>query len=154
MRLLPITPTLRYTLSSKPPELIPFILWVAAGFPLAISTILILAIDLGACCSTGSVAGKAFLFPPALEQGRELRRFVGLVEEICHLPFAHIGTDMLPAIGLAYETKETAIMLRPPRRVHRDWLVDVPLMLFTYLHYGIIQASTRAMGPNPWGADC
>ena len=39
--------SIMYTLTSKPPELMPFILWVAANFPLAISTILILAIDLG-----------------------------------------------------------------------------------------------------------
>ncbi len=30
---------------------------------------------------------------------------------------------MLPAIGLAYEVKETAIMSRPPRRVGKDNLV-------------------------------
>ncbi len=40
--------SIMYTLTSKPPELIPFIIWVAAGFPLGLSTILILAIDLGA----------------------------------------------------------------------------------------------------------
>jgi len=84
-----------YTLTSKPPELIPFLLWVAAGFPLAISTILILAIDL--------------------------------------------GTDMVPAISLAYETREADIMHRPPRSTKHNPLVDVRLLLFTYLHFGILQ---------------
>mmetsp|Transcript_18105 Transcript_18105/g.45586 ORF Transcript_18105/g.45586 Transcript_18105/m.45586 type:complete len:1179 (-) Transcript_18105:1049-4585(-) len=88
--------SIMYTLTSKPPELIPFILWVAADFPLAISTILILAIDL--------------------------------------------GTDMLPAIALAYETKESQIMLRPPRDANKDFLVDVPLLIITYLHFGVLQA--------------
>jgi len=84
-----------YSLTSKPPELIPFLLWVAAGFPLGISTILILAIDL--------------------------------------------GTDMVPAISLAYETREADIMRRPPRSTRHNPLVDVRLLLFTYLHFGILQ---------------
>lgn len=103
--------SIMYTLTSKPPELLPFILWVAARFPLAISTILILAIDL--------------------------------------------GTDMLPAIMLAYETKESALMLRPPRNANRDHLVDVPLLHFTYLHFGIIQVCAGLfafmVAMNDWG---
>jgi sodium/potassium-transporting ATPase subunit alpha len=39
--------SIAYTLASKFPEQIPFLLYVAANFPLAISTILILTIDLG-----------------------------------------------------------------------------------------------------------
>jgi len=39
--------SIAYTLASKFPEQIPFLLYVAADFPLAISTILILSIDLG-----------------------------------------------------------------------------------------------------------
>jgi sodium/potassium-transporting ATPase subunit alpha len=39
--------SIAYTLASKFPEQIPFLLYVAANFPLAISTILILSIDLG-----------------------------------------------------------------------------------------------------------
>jgi sodium/potassium-transporting ATPase subunit alpha len=39
--------SIAYTLASKFPEQIPFLLYVAASFPLAISTILILTIDLG-----------------------------------------------------------------------------------------------------------
>jgi sodium/potassium-transporting ATPase subunit alpha len=39
--------SIAYTLASKFPEQIPFLLYVAANFPVAISTILILSIDLG-----------------------------------------------------------------------------------------------------------
>lgn len=39
--------SIAYTLASKFPEQIPFLLYVAASFPLAITTILILSIDLG-----------------------------------------------------------------------------------------------------------
>lgn len=39
--------SIAYTLASKFPEQIPFLLYVAANFPLALSTILILTIDLG-----------------------------------------------------------------------------------------------------------
>lgn len=39
--------SIAYVLASKLPEQIPFLLYVAANFPLAISTILILSIDLG-----------------------------------------------------------------------------------------------------------
>lgn len=39
--------SIAYTLASKFPEQIPFLMYVAANFPLAISTILILTIDLG-----------------------------------------------------------------------------------------------------------
>jgi hypothetical protein len=64
------------------PELSPFLLWVIAGIPLATTTILILAIDL--------------------------------------------GTDMIPAISFAYETREADIMNRPPRNAHTDHLVRAP----------------------------
>eukprot|EP00798_Chlamydomonas_sp_ICE-L_P012784 gene12784-16042_t len=84
-----------YTLTSKPPELIPFIIWVAADFPLALSTILILAIDL--------------------------------------------GTDMIPAISLAYEVKEADIMSKPPRNAETDHLVTMSLLIFTYLHFGVLE---------------
>ncbi|GLC38270.1 hypothetical protein PLESTM_000706100 [Pleodorina starrii] len=85
-----------YTLTSKVPELSPFLLWVIAGIPLATTTILILAIDL--------------------------------------------GTDMVPAISFAYETREADIMSRAPRDAHNDHLVNLKLLLFTYLHIGVMQA--------------
>ncbi|GLC55060.1 hypothetical protein PLESTB_000939400 [Pleodorina starrii] len=85
-----------YTLTSKIPELSPFLLWVIAGIPLATTTILILAIDM--------------------------------------------GTDMVPAISFAYETREADIMSRTPRDAHNDHLVNLKLLLFTYLHIGVMQA--------------
>ncbi|EFJ52783.1 hypothetical protein VOLCADRAFT_78789 [Volvox carteri f. nagariensis] len=88
--------SINYTLTSKVPELSPFLLWVIAGIPLATTTILILAIDL--------------------------------------------GTDMIPAISFAYETREADIMSRPPRDAHSDHLVNLKLLLFTYLHIGVMQA--------------
>ena len=44
-----------------------------------------------------------------------------------------IGTDMLPAISLAYENAELDIMQRPPRNAKRDHLVTAKLMSFSYL---------------------
>ncbi len=75
------------------------------------------------------------------------------------------GTDMLPAIGLAYETKETAIMFRPPRNIHKNFLVDGPLLVFTYLHFGVIQVrrgtapcvcspAATPTGARSWSAGC
>lgn len=87
--------SITYTLTSKVPELSPFLLWVIVGIPLATTTILILCIDL--------------------------------------------GTDMIPAISFAYEEKEADIMARKPRNAHSDHLVDLRLLLFTYLHIGVMQ---------------
>eukprot|EP00198_Chlamydomonas_reinhardtii_P006957 XP_001696293.1 sodium/potassium-transporting ATPase alpha subunit [Chlamydomonas reinhardtii] len=94
--------SIMYTLTSKVPELSPFLLWVIAGIPLATTTILILAIDL--------------------------------------------GTDMIPAISFAYETREADIMCRPPRNAHTDHLVNLKLLLFTYLHIGVMQAAAGWYG--------
>ncbi|GIL77768.1 hypothetical protein Vretifemale_7248, partial [Volvox reticuliferus] len=90
------THTHTHTHGGKVPELSPFLLWVIAGIPLATTTILILAIDL--------------------------------------------GTDMVPAISFAYETREADIMSRKPRNALTDHLVDLRLLLFTYLHIGVMQA--------------
>ena len=50
-----------------------------------------------------------------------------------------LGTDMVPAISLAYEEPESDIMLRPPRKP-LDKLVTAKLMSFAYLQIGVIQA--------------
>ncbi|XRB13570.1 sodium/potassium-transporting ATPase subunit alpha [Pseudoscourfieldia marina] len=49
-----------------------------------------------------------------------------------------LGTDMVPAISLAYELKEADIMNRPPRTT-ADRLVNRKLITFAYLQIGIIQ---------------
>jgi sodium/potassium-transporting ATPase subunit alpha len=44
-----------------------------------------------------------------------------------------VGTDMAPAITLAYEKAELDIMLRPPRSAKRDHLVTGKMISFAYL---------------------
>eukprot|EP00620_Florenciella_sp_RCC1587_P019796 CAMPEP_0182572376 /NCGR_PEP_ID=MMETSP1324-20130603/16097_1 /TAXON_ID=236786 /ORGANISM="Florenciella sp., Strain RCC1587" /LENGTH=1350 /DNA_ID=CAMNT_0024787249 /DNA_START=68 /DNA_END=4120 /DNA_ORIENTATION=+ len=51
-----------------------------------------------------------------------------------------LGTDMVPAISLAYEKAESDIMERPPRDQHVDHLVTVKLVSFAYLQIGVFQA--------------
>lgn len=51
-----------------------------------------------------------------------------------------LGTDMVPAISLAYENKEANIMEKPPRDMNTDRLVTAKLISFAYLQIGIIQA--------------
>eukprot|EP01129_Flabellula_baltica_P001519 TRINITY_DN1145_c0_g1_i2.p1 TRINITY_DN1145_c0_g1~~TRINITY_DN1145_c0_g1_i2.p1 ORF type:complete len:1090 (+),score=302.41 TRINITY_DN1145_c0_g1_i2:16-3285(+) len=51
-----------------------------------------------------------------------------------------LGTDLLPAISLAYEKAESDIMNRPPRDAKRDHLVTAKLIGFAYLQIGILQA--------------
>merc|ERR1711907_317142 len=51
-----------------------------------------------------------------------------------------LGTDMTPAISLAWETAEADIMKRKPRDQNVDRLVTRKLICFAYLQVGIIQA--------------
>ncbi|XP_043657317.1 sodium/potassium-transporting ATPase subunit alpha isoform X1 [Drosophila teissieri] len=50
-----------------------------------------------------------------------------------------IGTDLLPAISLAYEKAESDIMARMPRDPFEDRLVNKKLILMAYLQIGVIQ---------------
>jgi sodium/potassium-transporting ATPase subunit alpha len=50
-----------------------------------------------------------------------------------------LGTDMWPAIALAYETAELDLMDRMPRNAKRDHLVTVRLICFSYLQIGFIE---------------
>jgi sodium/potassium-transporting ATPase subunit alpha len=52
-----------------------------------------------------------------------------------------LGTDMVPAISLAYENPELDIMERRPRNAQMDHLVNAKLISFSYLQVGIVQAS-------------
>uniref|UniRef100_A0A915LA78 Cation-transporting P-type ATPase C-terminal domain-containing protein n=1 Tax=Romanomermis culicivorax TaxID=13658 RepID=A0A915LA78_ROMCU len=72
--------SIAYTLTSNIPEILPFLLFVIIGIPLALSTVTILCIDL--------------------------------------------GTDLMPAIALAYERAESDIMRRQPRDPYKDRLVN------------------------------
>lgn len=89
--------SIAYTLSSNIPEISPFLFFIILGIPLPLSTVLILAVDL--------------------------------------------GTDMIPAISMAYEKAESDIMLRAPRNAQVDRLVTKKLISFAYLQIGIIQAA-------------
>merc|ERR1712195_113912 len=51
-----------------------------------------------------------------------------------------LGTDMVPAISMAWEDKEADIMKRPPRDQKKDRLVTKKLVVFAYLQIGVIQA--------------
>lgn len=51
-----------------------------------------------------------------------------------------LGTDLLPAISLAYERSESDIMHRPPRDSRVDRLVNRRLISFSYFQIGVIQA--------------
>ena len=88
--------SIAYTLTSNIPELAPFLLFLILNIPLGLSTITILAIDM--------------------------------------------GTDLLPAISLAYEPVESDIMKRRPRNPYTDKLVNQRLISFSYLQIGVIQA--------------
>jgi len=52
-----------------------------------------------------------------------------------------LGTDMIPAISLAYEGKESNIMSKPPRDSRVDRLVTAKLVNFSYLQVGVFQAA-------------
>merc|ERR1712183_983656 len=52
-----------------------------------------------------------------------------------------LGTDLVPAISLAYEKAESDIMKRPPRNPFTDKLVNERLISMAYGQIGMIQAS-------------
>lgn len=84
-----------YILTSNVPEILPFIFFVLLGFPLAITVILILVIDL--------------------------------------------GTDLIPALGLAIEKPEDNVMKRKPRE-KTERLLTKKLLFISYGIVGMIQA--------------
>ena len=51
-----------------------------------------------------------------------------------------LGTDMIPAISMAYENAEADIMMRPPRNAKTDRLVTKKMINFSYGQIGMIQA--------------
>ncbi|CAG0922395.1 unnamed protein product, partial [Notodromas monacha] len=50
-----------------------------------------------------------------------------------------LGTDLVPAISLAYEKPESDIMQRPPRDPVKDKLVNERLVLMAYAQVGLIE---------------
>ncbi|XP_066562645.1 sodium/potassium-transporting ATPase subunit alpha-1 [Amia ocellicauda] len=88
--------SIAYTLTSKIPEMTPFLAFVVASIPLPLGIVAVLCVDL--------------------------------------------GTDMLPAISLAYEQAESDIMKRQPRNAKTDKLVNERLISMAYGQIGMIQA--------------
>jgi len=88
--------SIAYTMTSKVPEVMPFLMFILADIPLALGTVTILCIDL--------------------------------------------GTDMVPAISLAYEPPEADIMKRPPRNPFADKLVGERLLSMAFGQIGVMQA--------------
>ncbi|CAG0888916.1 unnamed protein product [Darwinula stevensoni] len=52
-----------------------------------------------------------------------------------------LGTDMVPAISLAYEEAESDIMKRPPRNPFTDKLANERMIYLAYCQIGIMQAA-------------
>merc|ERR1711994_30320 len=52
-----------------------------------------------------------------------------------------LGTDMFPAISMAYEQPESDLMRRPPRKSKVDRMVNSRLISFAYLQIGVMQAA-------------
>merc|ERR1712141_692866 len=78
----------------------------------------------------------------------EISPFLVFILIQCPLPLPTIlilcidlGTDMVPAISLAYEGREANIMSKPPRDARVDRLVTGKLVSFSYLQVGIVQAA-------------
>ncbi|XP_054165215.1 sodium/potassium-transporting ATPase subunit alpha-like, partial [Oppia nitens] len=57
-----------------------------------------------------------------------------------------LGTDMVPAISLAYEKAESDIMKLPPRNPRTERLVNEPLLLRSYLLVGVIESCAGMLG--------
>ena len=57
-----------------------------------------------------------------------------------------VGTDLAPAIALAYENPELDIMRRPPRNSKLDHLVTTKLICFAYLQSGELEAIGGMVG--------
>eukprot|EP00939_MAST-03C_sp_MAST-3C-sp1_P003009 g3009.t1 len=77
----------------------------------------------------------------------EIAPFICFITFMLPLPLSTVlilcvdlGTDMVPAISMAWENKESDIMKRPPREAGRDRLVTKKLVVFSYLQIGVIQA--------------
>lgn len=51
-----------------------------------------------------------------------------------------LGTDVFPAVSLAYEKAESDIMNRPPRNLKTEKLVNFKLILYSYGLIGVLQA--------------
>ena len=90
-----------YTLCSKVPQLLPVILKNVFGFPLAMTLMQILLIDL--------------------------------------------ATDIWTGVAMAYEKAEDNLMAQKPRNIKENPLVSWKMILYSYLHIGVIQSLSCAL---------
>jgi len=86
--------TIAYTLTHMLPEVFPVLLGLAFSYPQALSTLLILVIDL--------------------------------------------GTELAPAVSLAYEESEGDIMSRPPRNQKTEKLVNTRVVTYVFFQGGLL----------------
>jgi sodium/potassium-transporting ATPase subunit alpha len=62
---------------------------------------------------------------------------IPLALETIHILFIDLGTDLAPAVALAYEEPEDAVMKVPPRK--RDsHIISWKMMAVAYVHLGIL----------------
>lgn len=88
--------SIAYTLTHLVPEMVPVFINIILRFPLGLSSLLILTIDL--------------------------------------------GSELVPAISLAYEEPESAIMQRPPRSTKTDRMVTGTLVFYSYCVAGVMES--------------
>ena len=62
---------------------------------------------------------------------------LGILAVLC----IDLGTDMLPAISLAFEESEENLMRRKPRNPDTDHLINEKLIFLSYGQMGLIQAA-------------
>ncbi|KAM6945356.1 LOW QUALITY PROTEIN: sodium/potassium-transporting ATPase subunit alpha-1-like [Aplochiton taeniatus] len=133
--------SIAYTLTSKIPEMSPFLLFIIAGIPLPLGTVTILCIDLG----TDMARNGSAIVSDARSQAhwnaiieRELRLKPKVVLSL-YDKFL-LNSVKVPAISLAYETAENDIMKRQPRNAQTDKLVNDRLISMAYGQIGMMQA--------------
>ena len=63
---------------------------------------------------------------------------LGILAVLC----IDLGTDLLPAVALAFEEPEENLMRRTPRNIDRDHLLNEKLLFLSYGQLGLIQAAS------------
>lgn len=53
-----------------------------------------------------------------------------------------LGTELAPAVSMAFEESEDAVMQRPPRDLSKDKLVSTPLLFYSYAVVGVLEVIT------------
>ena len=109
--------SIAYTLTSNIPEISPFLLFILVGIPLPLGTVTI----------------RKFC--------KNLVKFLTNFSPSFFSVCIDLGTDMVPAISLAYEKAESDIMRRKPRDAQKDKLVNERLISMSYGQIGMMQAS-------------